>query len=211
MAQALTGRERQTAQQRGRRLAYVTIGYNVLEAVVSIIAAVLAGSTALLGFGVDSLIESSSGGAALWRLQTGQDLEQEEARERIALRLVGGSLLLLAGYVAWEATWALLRREVPDPSAVGIGIAALSLVVMPVLARAKRRVARALHSGALTADSKQTSICAWLSAILLAGLVLNALLGWWWADPAAALVMVPLIGWEGVEALRGRACEDCAP
>lgn len=186
--------------QRGRKLEYLTIGWNSLEAVVSVGAGVLAGSIALVGFGVDSLIEVSSGAILLWRLVSG------EHRERLALKLIGVSFLALAAYVAFDAAKSLLLRESPHASYVGIAIAALSLLVMPLLARAKRKVAVNLNSRAMEADSRQTDICAYLSAILLAGLGLNALFGWWWSDPVAGLVMVPIIAKEGVEALRGEAC-----
>lgn len=189
--------------RRGRRLEYLTIVWNTLEAVAAIGAGVWAGSVALVGFGVDSVIESSSGAVLLWRLRDG---ELGERRERLALRLVGVSFLALAAYVLFDASKALVTREQPEASYLGVAVAALSLVVMPVLARAKRRVAARLQSRALRADSRQTDICAYLSAILLAGLALNALFGWWWADPAAALVMVPIIAKEGVEALRGERC-----
>lgn len=189
--------------RRGRRLEYFTIAWNSLEAVASVGAGLFAGSIALVGFGVDSIIETSSGVILLWRLRDG---ERGEERERIALRLVGGSFLLLAAYVAFEAVKSLVTREPPEASHLGIGIAALSLVVMPLLARAKRRVAVKLNSRALRADSRQTDLCAYLSAILLVGLALNALFGWWWADPLAGLVMVPIIAWEGVGALRGESC-----
>lgn len=192
--------------RRGRRLEYLTIGWNSLEAVASIGAGLSAGSTALIGFGVDSLIESGSGAALLWRLRPD---ERGEKRERIALKLVGISFLLLAAYVALEAARSLIGREPPKASYLGIAIAALSLLVMPILARAKRHVAADLGSRALQADSRQTSLCAYLSAILLAGLALNALWGWWWADPVAALVMTPIIAREGIEALRGEACDAC--
>ncbi len=186
--------------QRGRKLEYLTIGWNSLEAVVSIGAGVLAGSIALVGFGVDSLIEVSSGMILLWRLVSG------EHRERLALKLIGVSFLALAAYVAFDAAKSLLLRESPHASYVGIAIAALSLLVMPLLARAKRKVAVNINSRAMEADSRQTDICAYLSAILLAGLGLNALFGWWWSDPVAGLVMIPIIAKEGVEALRGEAC-----
>ncbi len=186
--------------RRGRRLEYFTIGWNAIEAVVAIVAGSLAGSTALLGFGVDSAIESTSGGALLWRLQEGDD---HERREAAALRLVGGSFLLLAAWIAYEAVRALVVHEAPRPSLPGIAIAAASVVAMPLLARAKRRLAASLGSASLRADARQSSLCGYLSAILLGGLALNALFGWWWADPAAALVMVPIIAHEGVEALRG--------
>ncbi|HVF86177.1 MAG TPA: cation transporter [Pyrinomonadaceae bacterium] len=192
--------------RRGRRLEYLTIAWNSLEAIAAIGAGLFAGSVALVGFGVDSVIETSSGAILLWRLRDG---ERGEARERIALRLVGVSLLLLAAYVAFDAVKSLIMREPPGASYIGIGIAAVSLVVMPLLARAKRRVAAELNSRALQADSRQTNLCAYLSAILLAGLALNALFGLWWADPAAGLVMTPIIAKEGVEALRGEAC-GCA-
>ncbi|MFW5722303.1 MAG: cation diffusion facilitator family transporter [Desulfohalobiaceae bacterium] len=189
--------------RKGRRLEYLTIGWNVLEALVAIGAGVVAGSVALIGFGFDSVIESMSGGVLLWMLLKDH---YDEKRERLALRLVGVSFFILAAYVGWEALLALLNREPPDKSWVGIGLATASVVVMPILARAKRRVAAQLGSRALEADSRQTDICAWLSAILLAGLAVNALLGWWWADPLAALVMVPIIAREGWEALRGQSC-----
>jgi divalent metal cation (Fe/Co/Zn/Cd) transporter len=189
---------------RGRRLEYLTLGWNVVEGVVSVVAGALAGSASLVGFGVDSFIESLSGGVLLWRLQDG---EHGEARERLALKLVGGSFLLLAAYVLWESVAKLVTREAPEASLPGIAIAALSMIVMPVLARAKRRVAAGLGSRALHADSRQTDLCAYLSAILLAGLALNAAFGWWWADPLAGLVMTPIIVKEGIDALRGERCE----
>jgi len=190
----------------GRRLEYFTIGWNVIEALVSVWAGLVAGSTALVGFGVDSAIESSSGAVLLWRLRDGGD---HLARERLALRLVGFSFLALAAWVGYESVEALVGREATAVSYPGIAIAALSLVVMPWLAHRKRRVAQRISSRALESDSRQTSLCAYLSAILLGGLVLNAALGWWWADAVAALVMVPIIVREGVHALRGEPCEDC--
>jgi divalent metal cation (Fe/Co/Zn/Cd) transporter len=199
------GVERVGLIRRGRRLEYLTIGWNLVEAAVAVGAGLVAGSAALVGFGFDSLIESTSGGALLWRLSSDEDSER---REKIALRLVGASFLLLAAYVAFDAGKSLIYGEPPDESYAGIALAAVSLAVMPVLARAKRRVAAGLGSRALQADSRQTDICAYLSAILLGGLLLNALFGWWWADPAAALVMVPIIVKEGVEALRGETCCD---
>jgi divalent metal cation (Fe/Co/Zn/Cd) transporter len=160
----------------------------------------LAGSIALVGFGVDSVIEVSSGAIILWRLFAG------DHREKLALKLVGISLIALALYVGFDAVKSLVLREPPEATYIGIGIAALSLVVMPLLARAKRSVATKLNSGAMMADSKQTDICAYLSAILLVGLLMNALFGWWWADPAAALIMIPIIAKEGIEALQGKTC-----
>lgn len=192
---------------RGRRLEYFTIAWNCLESVIAVGSGLIVGSIALVGFGVDSLIESSSAAALLWRLRDG---EKGDGREQAALKLVGFSFLLLAAYVAFNAIKSLIRREPPEASYIGIALALLSLVVMPVLARRKRKVAARLNSRALQADSKQTDICAYLSAILLGGLSLNALFAWWWADPLAALMMVPIIAKEGVEALRGKTCCDCA-
>jgi len=187
--------------RRGRQLEYLTIGWNSLEAAVAVGAGLLAGSIALVGFGVDSVIESLSGAVLLWRLTaSGED------RERAALKIVGISFLALAAYVAFDAAKSLLAHEPPDASYIGIALAVASLIVMPLLARAKRRVAATLNSRAMLADSRQTDICAYLSAILVAGLGLNALFGWWWADPVAGLVMVPIIAREGFAALRGETC-----
>lgn len=191
---------REQAARYGRRLEYFTITWNSLEALIAIGAGVLAGSVALVGFGIDSVIEVSSGAILLWRLISG------ERRELLALRLVGVSFLALAAYVGFDAVKSLLLREPPEASLTGIVIAALSLIVMPLLAREKRRVAAQLNSRAMTADSRQTDICAYLSAILLAGLGLNILFGWWWADPVAGLAMTPVIAWEGWQAIRGKTC-----
>jgi divalent metal cation (Fe/Co/Zn/Cd) transporter len=188
--------------RRGRVLEYFTIGWNSLEAIIAIAAGVAAGSIALIGFGVDSVIESSSGAVLLWRLFAGEE------RERLALKLVGVSLLALAAYVAFDAIKSLIFQERPDESYIGIVLAAASLIVMPILAREKRKTAAKLNSRALHADSRQTDICAYLSAILLGGLLLNALFGWWWADPIAALIMIPIIAKEGIEALQGKTCCD---
>jgi divalent metal cation (Fe/Co/Zn/Cd) transporter len=192
--------------RRGRRLEYFTLGWNLLEALVAVVAGGIAGSIALVGFGVDSLIECVSGAVLLWRLSSSA---HDESREKLALRLVGVSFFLLAAYVCVEAVRSLVTREPPDASVTGIVLSILSLIVMPVLARAKRRVAADIGSRALVADSRQTDLCAYLSAILLVGLALNALFGWWWADPLAALVMTPIIAREGVEAWRGEVCDDC--
>lgn len=200
--------ERVLAVRRGRFLEYLTIIWNLLEGMISVGAGLLAGSIALVGFGIDSFIESLSGGALLWRLHLDAP-ERREKAEKIALRVIGVSFLLLATYVTVDAVKALINREPPEATYLGIGIATLSLVVMPLLARAKRRVAKEIHSHALEADARQTDICTYLSAILLGGLLLNAAVGWWWADPVAALVMIPIIGREGIVALRGEQCGDC--
>lgn len=192
--------------RRGGRLQGLTIAWNSAEFVVAVVAGVLAGSVALVGFGVDSAIEVSASAAALWRLRHDADAARREAAERHALRLIGACFLLLAAYVLYEAAATLVEGRAPRASLAGIVLAALSLIVMPLLARAKRRVAARLDSGALEAETRQTEICAWLSAVLLGGLGLNAALGWWWADPVAGLLMVPLIAKEGWEAVRGRTC-----
>jgi len=195
--------------QRGIVLEYLTLGWNLVEGIVALVSGAVAGSVALVGFGIDSFIEMGSGGVLLWRLRSERRGADAENVERRALRLVGVSFLLLAAYVAVESIKSLIEREAPEHSVPGICIAVLSLVVMPWLAHQKRRAAGKLNSGALHADSRQSSLCAYLSAILLGGLALNAALGWWWADPAAALIMVPVIGYEGIEALKGKACCEC--
>lgn len=204
----ISGPTRTELIRRGRYLEYFTIGYNSLEGLIAILAGLVAGSIALVGFGFDSLIEVTSGAALLWRLQADVDEQRRERVEAISLRIVGACFLVLAVYVSYDSIKSLIRREAPQESIVGIILAAVSLIVMPLLVRAKRKVARAIDSGALMADSKQTEICTYLSAILLGGLLLNALVGWWWADPVAALIMVPIIVKEGIEALRGETCCD---
>ena len=203
-----TNRNRADLVKRGRWLEYFTITYNSLEGIIAIGAGVVSGSVALVGFGFDSLIEVTSGVTLLWRLRADVDEDRRERVEAISLRIVGVCFVVLAIYVSYDSVKSLMRREAPEESVVGIGLAAVSLVVMPLLVRAKREVARGIKSSALMADSKQTELCTYLSAILLGGLLLNALLGWWWADPVAALVMVPIIAREGVEALRGETCSD---
>lgn len=187
----------------GRRLAYLTILWNSLEGIIAVGAGIAAGSIAMVGFGVDSVIEVSSGLIIVWRLASG------EHRERLALRLVGISFLALGTFIAIDAAKSLWFHQPPETTYIGIAIATLSLIVMPLLAKAKRNVAREIISNAMIADSRQTDLCAYLSAILLGGLILNAVFGWWWADPVAALIMVPIITKEGIEALRGKTCDDC--
>jgi divalent metal cation (Fe/Co/Zn/Cd) transporter len=195
--------------ERGKKLEYATIGYNSLEGIIAIGAGLVAGSIALVGFGFDSVIEVMSGFTLLWRLNADLDESRREAVEQRALRIVGVSFLLLAAYVSFDAAKSLILREPPEESVAGIAIAALSVVVMPLLVRAKRRVAAAIGSRAMAADATQTALCTYLSAILLAGLLFNAAFGWWWADPLAALVMVPIIVKEGWEGVRGKHCDDC--
>jgi len=200
--------ERRTIVQRGRRLEYFTIVWNTLEGLIAIAAGVIAGSISLVGFGIDSFIEVTSGAALLWRMSADADEHRRERIERITLRIVGVCFLALAAYVGYEATSDLLRKKAPEHSLPGIILACVSLVVMPLLSRAKRGVASNLKSAAMRADAKQTQFCTYLSAILLGGLLLNAAFNLWWADPVAGLVMVPIIAKEGVEGLRGDTCCD---
>jgi divalent metal cation (Fe/Co/Zn/Cd) transporter len=191
-------------------LAVFTVGYNLAEGVIAVIAAVIAGSGALLGFGLDSAIESISGSVLLWRLTVErQRPERAERVERLAARAIGVSFLILAAYVAYDAISALVNREEPATSVVGIALTAISLVVMPVLARRKHHVAVALGSKAAEADANQTWACVWLSAVVVVGLALNAALGWWWADPIAALGVVGFLVMEGREALTSDELDDC--
>lgn len=201
--------ERSSPIARGRRLEYLTIAWNSLEAVVALIAGLLAGSIALVGFGLDSVIETASAVILLWRLRAGLSAEHQERVERTAHRLVGVCFLALAIYVGVESVRALWLNTEAERSLPGVLLATLSVAVMPLLARAKRKVAREINSNALHADSRQADFCAYLSAILLMGLLLNWLLGWWWADAAAALIMVPIIAREGLQGLRGEGCHDC--
>lgn len=194
--------------RRGLNLEYLTIAYNSLEGLIAIVAGFIAGSIALVGFGFDSVIEVTSGAVLLWRLHADIDEEWRERVEAVTLRVVGVCFLALALYVGYEAISSLVYRESPERSVPGILLAVASLIVMPLLARAKREVARNMNSGAMMADAKQTEFCTYLSAILLGGLLINALFGWWWADPVAAVVMVPIIAKEGIAALRGDACCD---
>jgi divalent metal cation (Fe/Co/Zn/Cd) transporter len=203
--------ERHRLVARSRRLNIATLAYNTLEGIIAISAGLAAGSVALVGFGIDSGIELGASGAALWRLHADADVTRRAVVERRSHRVIGALFIILAIYVAVDASTALWNREAPGESPIGIALAAASVLVMPLLARAKRRVGLALGSRALTAEASQTALCTYLSAILLVGLGLNAWLGWWWADPVAALAMLPIIVREGVEGLRGAppCCDDC--
>ncbi len=204
------GTTRRDHVSRGRRLEYFTIAYNSLEGLIALAAGLVAGSISLIGFGLDSVIEVTSGGALLWRLHNEMNQERREHAEQVSIRIVGGCFLALALYILCDAVSTLARRDAPERSIPGILLACVSVVVMPVLARAKRKVAAGLASSAMKADSRQTDFCAYLSAILLIGLLMNALLGWWWADPLAGLVMVPIVAREGVAGLKkSRDCCDC--
>lgn len=201
---------RQAIAHRGRRLELFTIGWNALEGLIGVGAGLLAGSISLVGFGIDSFIEVTSGATLLWRMSVDEDIERRERSEKLSLRIVGVCFIALAAYIAGEAISELARKTAPSHSIPGIVLACLSLVVMPILSRSKKKIANALGSAAMNADARQTDFCVYLSAILLAGLLLNAAFGWWWADPAAALAMSPIIAREGVDALRGQVCHDCA-
>jgi divalent metal cation (Fe/Co/Zn/Cd) transporter len=196
--------------RRATRLGWFTVGWNVAEGIIAITAALLAGSQALLGFGLDSGIESISASILLWRLYTERrDPERVEQVERRAVRLIGFSFLILAAFVGVDAIHSLVTASEPKSSPVGIVLTAFSLVVMPVLAFKKRQVGREMGSRSVETDSKQTSACAYLSAVVFVGLVLNASLGWWWADPLAALGVVVFLMREGREALGAEHVDDC--
>jgi divalent metal cation (Fe/Co/Zn/Cd) transporter len=202
--------ERPAAVLRGRRLEYFTVVWNTLEGLIAVISGIVAGSISLVGFGIDSFIEVTSGSVLLWRMSVDSDVHRRERNEKRALRMVGACFLLLAAYITYESISDLWLRRAPEHSIPGIVLACVSLIVMPLLSRAKRKVGRALGSAAMHADAKQTEFCTYLSAILLFGLLLNAVFGIWWADPLAALIMVPIITKEGIEGLQGKACADCS-
>jgi divalent metal cation (Fe/Co/Zn/Cd) transporter len=201
--------ERPAVVLRGRSLEYFTVVWNTLEGLVAVVAGIVAGSISLVGFGIDSFIEVTSGSVLLWRMSVDSDVHRREANEKRALRIVGACFLLLGIYIAYDSISDLWSKRAPEHSIAGIVLACASLVVMPLLSRAKRKVGRALGSAAMHADAKQTEFCTYLSAILLVGLLLNAFFGLWWADPVAALIMVPVIAKEGVDGLQGKACDEC--
>jgi len=188
--------------RRARLLAAASVAYNVAEAVVAITSGRVADSTALVGFGLDSTVEVMSGLVILW--QFGHPVPEE--REHLARRLIAVSFFALAAYVTVESVRAVVAREQPDTSVVGIALAALSLAVMPLLSQWQRRTGRELGSGAVVADGTQTLLCTYLSGVLLVGLLANALLGWWWLDPVAALVIAAVAVREGRSNWRGDAC-----
>jgi divalent metal cation (Fe/Co/Zn/Cd) transporter len=198
--------DRQSVARRGKQLEYFTIAWNSLEGLVAVVAGALAGSISLVGFGIDSFMEVTSGGVLLWRMSVDADARKRERREKLSLRIVGVCFLALAAYVGYESIFDLISRKAPEHSIPGIILACVSLVVMPLLSRAKKKVGTELGSAAMHADAKQTDFCVYLSVILLLGLLLNAALGWWWADPAAALIMVPFIAKEGIDGTRAKAC-----
>jgi divalent metal cation (Fe/Co/Zn/Cd) transporter len=199
--------ERRRRQRIALRLAWATIAWNTVEAVVAIVAGAAASSIALVGFGLDSTVEVLSASVIVWQMTS----DVPEEREAQALRLIALSFFALAGYVAVQAVFDLVSGSEPEASTVGIAMAAVSLVVMPTLAELKRRNGRRLASNSVVADSRQTMLCTYLSAVLLIGLLLNATVSWWWADPLAALVIAGLAVNEGREAWQGeRCCDDDA-
>lgn len=204
-ATVVTEEDRLRYGRRAQLLAGASVTYNVIEAVIAITAGVVAGSVALVGFGLDSIVEVSSGLIILWQFRH----RMPESREKTALRLMALSFFGLAGYVTFESVRSLATGREPESSMVGIALAAASLVVMPFLSWAQRRTGRALGSNAVVADSTQTLLCTYMSGALLLGLVLNSTLDWWWADPVAGLVIAAVAVKEGREAWRGEGC--CAP
>ena len=206
MSPAIMSRE--ASAQRGKRLEYFTIAWNSVEGLLAVVAGAIAGSISLIGFGIDSFIEVASGATLLWRMNVDADSRSRERNERISLRIVGICFVALALYLGYESLSDLVGKKAPQHSIPGIILACASLVVMPILSRAKKRVGTALGSAAMTADARQTDFCVYLSVILLAGLLLNVGFGWWWADPVGALIMVPIIGKEGIEGMRGKSCAD---
>jgi divalent metal cation (Fe/Co/Zn/Cd) transporter len=201
---------RDTLTRRVRLLVVATISYNIVEAGVALAAGAAASSTALIGFGLDSLIEVSSAAAVAWQFSAA-DHETREARERTALRIIAASFFALAAYIAVDAGRALFGDIDAQPSTAGIVLAAVSLVVMPVLSAAQRRAGRELGSASAVSDSKQTLLCTYLSGVLLLGLLANSALGWSWADPVAALVIAAVAVKEGRAAWRGDSCCPPAP
>ena len=201
--------ERIASVRRGRRLEYFTIAWNTIEGLVAVVTGVIAGSISLVGFGIDSFIEVTSGAVLLWRMSVDARESERERNERRALRIVGFCFLVLAVYIAFESGSDLWFKRAPEHSIPGIILACVSLVVMPLLSRSKRKVGHALKSVAMHADAKQTQFCTYLSAILLVGLILNAAFGLWWVDPVAALIMAPMIAKEGFEGVQGKACSEC--
>ena len=204
MTQTLPLKRRQSLHRRALWLEYFTVGWNVVEAVVAISAGLMAGSVALIGFGVDSGVEVISAVGLLWRLRKAgptATVQEESAAERRALYVVAATFFLLAAYITVEAGSALVRGERPDTSTVGLVLSVLSLLIMPALAWWKQRTGHKMGSRALVADAMETWVCSYLSLALLAGVGLYLLFGWWWADAVGALAMLPVIIWQGWETL----------
>lgn len=204
--------DRSALLNRGLLLEFLTVGWNLVEGIVAVVAAAASGSVALLGFGIDSFVESISGSVLIWRLGSEKRGNADEGAidriERRAEQIVAVSFFALAAYVAFDAATSLLNQERPDVSVVGMALTSVSIVVMLWLARAKRRAAADLGSRALAADAEQTQACWYLSVVVLAGIGLNALFGWWWADPVAALGVSVILLREGWEAWSGEDHDD---
>lgn len=198
--------DRAAAVLSAKRLEYFTIVWNLLEGLVSLVAGLFSGSISLVGFGVDSFIEVASGSIVLWRMLVDHNIARREHNEHLALKLVGFLFIGLSCYLIFQAIMRFHDQKAPQHSIPGIVIAVLSLIVMPLLSRAKRKVATGLKSSAMKADARQTDFCTYLSAILLAGLILDFLFGWWWSDPTSALIMASIIGNEGINASLGNRC-----
>lgn len=191
----------------GKKLEYFTIVWHLLEGVISLFAGIAAGSLSLVGFGVDSLIELVSGVAILWRMNVDHRVDQRDRNEKLTLKFIGWCFTALSLYLIFKSMVSFVDKKAPEHSPVGLAIAILSLVVMPVLSRAKRRIGAHLHSPAMYADARQADFCAYLAGVLLIGLLLNYWFSWWWVDPAAAIVMAFIIGNEGINASMGQG--DC--
>lgn len=202
LAAAVEPAERTRLGRRAQMLAVASVSYNALEAVIALAAGLVAGSVALVGFGLDSLIEVSSGLIIVWQFRHHTPV----SREKLALRLIALSFFAVAAYVLVESVLALVTSAEPDAAPVGIGLAMASLLIMPFLSWAQRRTGRALHSTSVVADSRQTLLCTYMSAVLLVGLLLNATAGWWWADPVAGLAIAAIAAKEGRSAWRGEGC-----
>jgi divalent metal cation (Fe/Co/Zn/Cd) transporter len=199
--------ERAALERRAKLLAWGGNGWHVIEFAIAVGAGVAAGSVALVGFGIDSVIEALAGGVIVWLFSGGRG--SSHLAERRAQQLIAASYAILVAYIGVEATRDLLGAHHPDASWVGIGLAAFTAPTMPLLARAKQRVGRKLNSSATVSEASQNMICAYLSVALLAGLLANALAGWWWADPAAALLIAAVATREGLMSWRGESCDCC--
>ncbi len=201
--------DRQRLLRRGLRLEFISLGWNAVEGIVAVAAGLAAGSIALVGFGVDSFVESSSAGVIVWRIlaeRRSSSAARIQSVERTSQKLVAASLFLLGLYVLYGSVSALVQQERPDPSIPGVILAAVSLAVMWWLARSIRNVGRQLHSHSIEADSAQTLACWWMSLSLLIGLGLNLLFGWWWADPIAGIAISAVVFREGWNAMKGKDC-----
>jgi divalent metal cation (Fe/Co/Zn/Cd) transporter len=203
----LPPQERAALERRAKLLAWTGNAWHVVEFAIAVGAGIAASSVALVGFGIDSVIEALAGGVIVWLFSGGRG--SSHTAERRAQQLIAGSYALLVAYIGVEATRDLLGSHHPEVSWVGIGLAAFTAVAMPLLARAKRGVGRKLSSSAAVSEAGQNMVCAYLSIALLVGLLANALLGWWWADPAAALLIAAVAAREGIDAWRGRSCDCC--